>query len=222
VFAVDLHAHAGFLHLVRGRPTPFDPASLHLLGAVAKRRGLDAVAVTNHDFYEPRDDGPFDVQLLPGIEISTTRGHVTVVGPAPPRRTTAGELTPEEAVALAHDRGCAAIVAHPFRNSTVADADAPFDAVELNGKRPGDRTGVESIGERLGVPVVGGSDAHFPFEVGHAFTVVEAEELTPDSVVDAIRDGRVEARVRTTALSALMQRGYASLHELRGHADSSG
>ncbi|MFB6107575.1 MAG: PHP domain-containing protein [Haloplanus sp.] len=216
MLAVDLHAHAGFLHVVRGRPTPFDPVSLRVVAALARRRGLDAVAVTNHDFHEPHPDWLGGVRLLPGIEISTTRGHLLVVGPDPPRRTARDALTPEEAVELAHDRGCAAVVAHPFRNSTVAEADAPFDAVELNGKRP-NRQGVERLARDLDVPVVGGSDAHFPVEVGRAYTRLDAADPTPAAVVRAIREGRVEACVRESRLDALFHRAYGAVHRLRGH-----
>jgi len=45
------------------------------------------------------------------------------------------------------------------------------------------------------LPTVGGSDAHYPPEVGRAFTRVDTDRLTPAAVVEAIREGRAEAHV---------------------------
>ena len=159
--------------------------------------------------------------LLPGIEITTDRGHVLVVGPDPPEATKPGALSPPEAVALAHDRNCAAIVAHPFRNSTVRELDdVPFDAIEVNGKHPRSRPLVERLATDRDLPLVGGSDAHYPVEVGRAYTVVEADRLTPEAVVDAIRDGRVSARVSRSGLDRLVRRGYRTIHRRKRVLDA--
>ncbi|WP_313694482.1 PHP domain-containing protein [Halorarum halobium] len=208
-FAVDLHNHSRFFHGFVGRPTPYDPVGLRLHALVARRRGLDALTVTNHDYAYV---GDADLPILPGIEVSTTRGHVLVVGPDPPRRTTPGELTPAEAVDRAHERGCAAIVAHPFRNGSVRESDADFDAVELNGKNPEHDARTLQFADRRGLPVVGGSDAHYPFEVGRAYTTVEADSLGPRDVADAIRAGDVSSVSNLGRLHRLLDRGYSVVH----------
>ncbi|ERG88723.1 MAG: hypothetical protein J07HX5_00869, partial [halophilic archaeon J07HX5] len=121
-------------------------------------------------------------------------------------------LTPTEAVALAHDRGCAAVIAHPFRRSSVADSGAAFDAVELNGKRPERRARVRSLAKKLDVPVVGGSDAHIPVAVGRAATRIRVEQPTPAAVVAAIQRGDVTPVVRSTPVDWMMQRCYRAYH----------
>lgn len=214
MFRVDLHAHTRFYHSPRGHPTPFDPLGARLLAWYARRRGLDAVAVTNHDYRV--DYQPPGVTLLPGIEISTSRGHVTVVGPDPPERTDPGVLSPTEAVDLAHDHDCVAILAHPFRGSTARRSAAEFDAVELNGKHPDTHAKVRALAERRGLPLVGGSDAHFPFEVGRGYTAVDADELTPEAVVAAIRDGRVEPVFHERRTDRLLEPLYRAVHRHRG------
>ncbi|ADB59672.1 PHP domain protein [Haloterrigena turkmenica DSM 5511] len=220
MYSVDLHAHTRFFHGRRRLGDRFDPLGVRLLARAADRRGLEGVATTNHDYYTPLDP-PGGAQTLPGIEITTDRGHVLVVGPDPPEATKPGALSPAEAVALAHDRGCAAIVAHPFRNSTVRELeDVPFDAIEVNGKHPRSRPLVEQLAEERDLPLVGGSDAHYPFEVGRAYTVVEADEFTPESVVDAIRDGRVSARVSESLLDRLLRRGYRAIHNRKRVIDA--
>ncbi|SDJ98552.1 PHP-associated domain-containing protein [Natronorubrum texcoconense] len=214
MFAVDLHAHTRFFHGRRRLGDRFDPVGVRALARAGRRRGLDGVATTNHDYYTPFSSD--DVTLIPGIEVSTTHGHVLVVGPDPPTETVPLEYTPTEVVELAHERGCAAIVAHPYRGSDVTNdrfADVPFDAVEINGKHPRTRPLVEAVAATRELPVVAGSDAHFPFEVGRAYTLVDADALTPESVVEAIRDGRVEPRVAGGVVDELLRRGYRRIHE---------
>lgn len=215
MFALDLHTHTRFFHGRQRLGDRFDPVGVRALARVARWRGLDALALTNHDYYTPFvADDPV---LLPGIEISTSHGHLLVVGPDPPRRTVPGELSPTEAVDLAHDRGCAAIVAHPFRNSELRKVDAPFDAVELNGKHLERRQRVEKVARRRGLPLVGGSDAHLPFEVGRAYTVVDAAEPTAEAVVAAIRDGRVSVRTAPTRFDRALAPLYDRIHRRKGH-----
>jgi len=229
MFAVDLHAHTRFFH---GHPTlgrGFDPFGARMLAGMARYRGLDAVVTTNHDYYREFDlggsgtagensavAGDDSFALLPGIEVTTPRGHVLVVGPDPPSETSPGELTPSETVEIAHERDCAAIIAHPYRNSTVREADADFDAVEVNGKGTDPTRWVEQLARNRDLPLVGGSDAHYPFEVGRAYTEVEADELTPESVVDAIRDGRVAPSVDRSPGQRLLRWVYKQIHGQKG------
>ena len=211
-FAVDLHNHSRFFHGLAGRSTPYDPVGLRLHAVVGRGRGLDAVAVTNHD-YAYDDDIRFPT--VPGIEVSTSRGHVVVVGPDPPRRTVPGRRTPEELVDAAHERGCAAILAHPFRNGTARGSGADFDAVELNGKNPEHDARASGLADRLGLPLVGGSDAHYPVEVGRVYTAVEADSLAPADVVEAVRAGRVSPVSDLGPVHRVLDRGYTAVHRVR-------
>ena len=218
MLSIDLHAHTRFFHGRERAARTFDPVGHRLLAGVARRRDLDGVALTNHDYYRPLGDptGESGLLSLPGIEITTTMGHVVVLGPDPPTRTDPGALTPQEAVDLAHDRGCVAIIAHPFRNSTIRETDVAFDAIELNGKHPRTWPLVREIAEDRDIPLVGGSDAHYPVEVGRAYTRVDADP-EPESVVEAIREGRVEPALADDAFARLVQRGYRLVHRYKGH-----
>lgn len=223
MYAVDLHAHTRFFHGHDRAAQYYDPLGVRLLAGAARLRDLDAVATTNHDYYREFElDGELDgslAQTIPGIEVTTTRGHVLVIGPDPPRRTEPGELTPEETVEMAHDRGCAAIIAHPYRNSTIRDIDEDvgFDAIEVNGKHPRTEEWVRKLADNHDLPLSGGSDAHYPVEVGRAYTLVDADELTPESVVEAIRDGRIEPRVHYGPFNQLVRTFYQRIHEGKGY-----
>jgi len=120
MFTVDLHAHTRFFHGFQAEPTPYDPIGARLLALWGRRAGLDGIALTNHDYYRPFDSATGGPQFIPGIEVTTTAGHLLVVGPDPPRRTIPGERTPE-VVSQAHRNGCAAIIAHPYRRSRVRE-----------------------------------------------------------------------------------------------------
>ena len=215
MYSIDFHTHTRFFHGWEGRPTVFDPLGARLLGSFAHQRGLDGVVVTNHDYYRSSELPRDSPVMIPGIEVSTTAGHVLIVGPDPPSRTTPGRLTPEEAVAVAHDRDCVAIIAHPYRHGTVRESTAVFDAVEINGKNPRTAKRVQDLAKDRDVPLVGGSDAHFPFEVGRVYTRVQADVLSPKTIVTAVRDGDVEPHVNSGFRSRLLQKGYRWLHRSR-------
>ncbi|WP_122088818.1 PHP-associated domain-containing protein [Halalkalicoccus subterraneus] len=215
MLSLDLHAHTRFFHGHDRLAERFDPYGHAALTTLARRRGLDGVALTNHDYYRPLGNPHEEFLSVPGIEISTTKGHVVVLGPDPPTRTERGALTPAEAVELAHDRDCAAIIAHPFRNSTIRETDVAFDAIECNGKHPRTWPLVREIAAERDIPLVGGSDAHYPFEVGRAYTNVDAEP-TPESIVEAIREGRVEPEVAGGPFARVLRRGYRWIHERKG------
>ncbi|ELY89051.1 PHP domain-containing protein [Natrialba hulunbeirensis JCM 10989] len=222
MFAVDLHAHTRFFHGRRALGDRFDPIGVRLLTQTAARRGLDSVTLTNHDYNTRFGSALGGAATIPGIEISTTHGHVLVIGPDPPRETVPLEYTPREVVERAHERGCAAIVAHPYRDSDVLSerfADVPFDAVEINGKHPRTRALVESLAAEWELPIVAGSDAHVPFEVGRAYTMIDAPALTPAAVAEAIRDGRVQPRVADGPFDSALRQGYQWVHA-RKHPDS--
>jgi len=212
MYTVDLHAHTRFFHGFPAEPTAFDPIGARLLARWGRRSGLDGIALTNHDYYRPFDSATGPPRFIPGIEVTTTVGHLLIVGPEPPDRTVPGERTPEEVVSRAHDNGCAAIIAHPYRRSHVRESDADFDAVEINGKHPDNAERVRALAESLELPVVGGSDAHYPFEVGRTVTRIDAPELTPEGVATAIRDGAVEVDVRNSRVDDLMRTGYEFVH----------
>lgn len=216
MFAVDLHVHTRFFHGFDRAAPYYDPVGARMAGLAARLRGLDGFATTNHDYYRSLGD-PAGLPTLPGIEISTTQGHVLVVGPDPPRETEPGALTPAQAVRRAHERGCVAIIAHPFRNSTVRTTDVDFDAVELNGKTPQTWARAREVAARHDLPLVGGSDAHYPFEVGRAYTTVDAPTLTPETLVDAIRSGNVSVEMAFGPVANTLRHGYKLVHRLKGH-----
>lgn len=160
----------------------------------AKKRGLEGVAVTDHE----RLDGALkiaaeaDLLVIPGIEVRSSDGHVlglNVKEPIPER------LNATETVNRIHDAGGIAVACHPiglFKGGLGKHTNSSFDAVEVinSSAIPFGYAVKQSmkIASRLGKPRVAGSDAHYGPEIGCAYTVVNAEPNAND-VVKAICRG---------------------------------
>lgn len=184
---IDLHVHTSYSYdsLITPKELVF----------YAKNRGLDGVAVTDHD----RLDGALkisketDFLIIPGMEITSKDGHViglNVKEPVPPG------LSAEETVDRIHGAGGIAVACHPavpFKRSLRGYVTSKFDAVEVINSsvfpfRYSVRCG-EKIASRLGKARVAGSDAHYGPEIGYAYTVVDAKSGV-DEIIEAIRRGK--------------------------------
>lgn len=161
-------------------------------------KGLDGVAITDHytlDGYFEARSVCRDLILIPGYEVCSDAGHLLVLGL---------ELLPVNEEVVCYDEfvgwvrrsGGLVVLAHPAIEWGKLDRwiSCKPDAVEvLNALYPS-RLFVSKglrVARRLGVPYVGGSDAHKPENVGDAYTVVEVEG-NPDgeNVLKAIKEGR--------------------------------
>ena len=187
---VDFHVHSAAS--LDGR------SELDQLARAAKKRGLDAIAICDHNRFTLTDPETREgVLLLPGCEVSTASGHVLALFCREPF-----ELPPElpplsEAARLIHSRGGLAVLAHPFTRAGMdregeerfldgaecANARAYFHNPEANGM-------AAAFAARHELTATGGSDAHHAGEVGNCYTGVECEELTPEALEAAVRAGR--------------------------------
>lgn len=162
---------------------------------------LDVIAITDHDDirggWEARElwaKGRYGFDLIVGIEVTAIEGHVLalfVEEPVPNLRPVAEVL---EAV---HRQGGLCVVPHPLswltrgldrktlrRIQGMARDGLGFDAIETANQSPAARVGRRRAlalnRSALGLPEVGGSDAHFLPAIGSAFTLFSgrsAEDL---------------------------------------------
>ncbi len=176
----------------------------------AAARGLDAVAITDHDTTAGVRHAltlKTDILIIPGIEVSTKDGHVIVLG-------TTKEYAPgksaRETIAEAKADGCVTIVPHPyhyFRHAVgLRDKKAlqEADAVEAYNSRYYVGTAnskAARIARRYGKPVAAGSDAHDCEYVGFGENLIDAEERTVESVLCALKAGKISARCTKTPVS---------------------
>ena len=193
-FLADLHVHSD---------NSFDGLSgLDDIALAAKKRGLHAVAVTDHNVFTlGSPEMRHGVLLLPGCEVSTTGGHVTALFCRPfdvlaMRKN--GLPSVREAADAIRANGGIAVLAHPFaKKGASCEAFAPFiDGAECCNarayfKNPGANAEAAAFAEKYALPAVGGSDAHLAREVGGCFTAVECGST--EELEDAIKAGRCRA-----------------------------
>lgn len=53
-----------------------------------------------------------------------------------------------------------------------------------------------ALAERLGFLAIAGSDSHDPETIGDAYTVIEARDHSPSSVLEAVKSGKTEVFCR--------------------------
>lgn len=164
---------------------------------VAKRKGLDGIAITDHGslegyFEAKRIAKKYGIGIVAGYEYRAAEGDVVVLGveKMPPGK----RLPAANVVDFAHSHGGIAIAVHPFDplRSGVGNLirTVKFDAVETinshcfiygNAK-------AAKVASANSMPEVGGSDAHTASEVGNGFTVFSGS--SGGSIIKAIKCGR--------------------------------
>ena len=198
VLETDLHAHTRFAD---GFLSPFD------LVIQARRRGLDVLAITDHNILFPARMGRWFSRIvggptiLLGEEITTRRYHLHGVGLT--ERVDASLPMPE-ALAAIHRQGGIAIAAHPVRGywpAFEAELDH-LDAAEVMHPLAFGPSGsgwrwlemrdfyenARASGHRL--TAVGSSDYHFFSTLGICRTLVFATDDSDTAVLEALKQGR--------------------------------
>ena len=162
----------------------------------AVKKGLDGIAICDHNTVEGSLSGTkrakelnLPLLVLPGTEVSTIRGHLIVLGITDNIQP---NLSPQETIRIAHQKGGVVIAAHPFKMRSTGNVDGlDVDAIETFNSRCifGENDRAKEMAEALGKPQVGGSDSHLLSTIGLGFTEIDAE-LNVESVLSAIREGR--------------------------------
>jgi len=184
---VDLHVHSTY-----SSDSVITPKELVYY---AKKSGLTAVAVTDHNQVEGarKIAKETDFLIIPGTEVSSLGGHI--VGLNVQEAIPKGLCT-EETVDRIHDASGVAIACHPFvlfKGSVGKHVNENFDAVETKNASSfpfkSAARKADLLADRFGLPKVAGTDAHIPQAIGCAYTVIEAE-LNIEAILKSIVDGR--------------------------------
>jgi predicted metal-dependent phosphoesterase TrpH len=183
---IDLHVHT--------RSSLDSSITIKDLVFYSRLRGLDGVAVTDHDsLFRLRElEAINDLLIIPGAEITTDQGHVLAINT---NAMVASGLSFAETVDEIHDAGGLAILAHPtafFKGIGGRQLEQEWDAVEvINSSAIPFSFSVKRnrrIVTELGLPQTGGSDAHYAPEIGMAYTLIDSDRGV-DDVVEALRKG---------------------------------
>lgn len=190
----DLHLHT---NLGDGTASPARVLEL------ARRRGLDVIAVTDHDHLEgakrveellareadarTRGDLPpgRPIQLVWGCEVTTRDGHfLGLFMRKPPKMLQRAEATIE----AIKEQGGLCVVPHPLgrlvpslsrrRIDELLERGYPLDGIELYNPSPANaaaRQRVRELNWQWGLAAVGSSDAHFWQHIGAGYTLFPGE-----------------------------------------------
>ena len=187
---LDLHNHTRWSF-----DCSMDPAKVV---RVARARGIDAIAITDHDEIEGAREAQRaaggDILVIVGEEIDTTAGDILGLF----LKEKIATHDPIEAIRAIHDQGGVAILAHPFtktksvddRVARAIDGCEGFNArhstvPSIEGAEPEPR--IASFAKEYDLSLTAGSDAHFYRELARARTVVSASTL--EEAKEQIRRG---------------------------------
>lgn len=188
------------------------------LAKMAKRKGLDFLAITNHNNYSENFSLPHvpGLTLIPGVEWTHYRGHMNFLGISKPFSGSfvANDLAGMRAITRqARERGALVCVNHPKCNLCpyLWEDDESFQLVEVwNGPmRKVNRDGIawwtELLRQGRRIPAVGGSDFHrdhSPVRLGNPVTAVYADSPSAADILDAVSRGRsfITDRIRGVRL----------------------
>ncbi len=221
---VDFHVHSFFS--MDGVSSPED------IIAAARRAGLDAIAITDHNTCEAvnymmkrgmmRADGlPVEGFLvIPGVEVTTSDGHLLCLG---------CELSPSlkgrsavDVCRLAHEAGGMCVAPHPYDLFRAGIHENVLDALPLDGlevfnaaitlKRHNRKA--FDYAQRRGLPMTAGSDAHHADAVGVASTIVETDDFSVRGLLAAMKE-RTELEQRYLSTRQTIRKTWNNWFRLR-------
>jgi hypothetical protein len=173
----DLHNHTHY--------SPCSNLKPEILLKIAKKKGMNGIAVTDHNTIKGalkakklNKDKEFEVII--GDEVKTNYGDVLAY-------YLQKEIKSRDFFSVIDEikaQGGLIAVAHPFRISInpkhkfrypLEKIRDKIDAIECFNARmlPGNNEKAQRVAKKLNIPGIAGSDAHFKFEIGRAYTVFE-------------------------------------------------
>lgn len=165
----------------------------------AKKKGLDAVCITDHDSMGLRDVAAAYTErtgypVFVGIEFYSLQGDILAFGID---RYPKERISAQDFIDMVNEQGGITISAHPFRNNRRGleghlDIVKGITAIEvLNGSTLPDATKLaEDYSKKLCLPATGSSDCHVTEKVGVYATYFPDEIHSVRDLVKAVRSGR--------------------------------
>lgn len=173
----DLHIHTHYSKCSNLKP--------EILLKLAKKLNFDGIAVTDHNTIKgsiavKKLNKDKDFEVVTGCEIETSNGSILAYYT---NEEIKSRNIPEIVDEIKKQGGLAAI-AHPFRTSPfykhkfsypINYIKKKIDAIEAFNARnlPGNNKKAIKVANELRIPKIAGSDTHFAFELGKAYTLFD-------------------------------------------------
>jgi len=201
---IDLHTHTFPLS---------DDSQLELpqLVNLARQAGLDAICLTEHDWFRKKDAvvrlcQEHDFLILPGIGMNTEEGHFLVLGL---EKYIFGMHRAKFLKQVVDEAGGVMILAHPYRRQLRSSDDFEVaveqyrnepifhlvDTVETHNGRAMERQNrfSQELCRRLSLKGVGGSDAHSKADIPSCATFFQKEISNVEELIAELKAGRFRA-----------------------------
>jgi predicted metal-dependent phosphoesterase TrpH len=202
---IDLHIHTCYSY--------DSNLTLDQLSTAVRCKGLDGIAVLDHDEIEGaltlRENAPFEV--IVGEEIGSAHGGI---GALFIERRIPPHLGAEETIARIRDQGGLVFIPHPFSRAVPGRIDqqklyqiiSQIDIIEgynARAPRPTDDQRARDLALQHGLPIAAGSDAHFSWEVGRAYTEMDSFK-GPAQFMDSLHNARLYFKGKTPFIFPLL------------------
>ena len=192
----------------------------------AYQKGFDVLAITNHDQvtydnYLAEYAKERGILLIPGTEATIGKKHILLLNMDYSLR----RIKTFDDLKQLKDGAGLIIAPHPFfpsftsLNSKLEENLDIFDAIEYSHcylEKINFNKKAENLAKKFSLPLIGTSDAHFLWQMGTTYSLIEAKKDL-ESVFAAIREGKVE--IVTEPLSLLKACSIAWMvlsHMMRG------
>ena len=198
---IDLHTHT----FPRSDDSFLKPADLIQR---AKQSGLDAICLTEHDWFWDKEElgrliQEHDFLVLPGVELNTEEGHIIVFGI---EEYVFGMHRSEYLRRIVDEEGGVMILAHPYRRNLHDEDDLHaaverycrksflhlLDAIEVKNGRATKRQNQFSreACRRLKLKGIGGSDVHRTTEIPTTATFFQRNIRNVEELITELKAGR--------------------------------
>ena len=211
---LDLHIHSKYSEDATGSPEE--------IIKILKKKGFSGVAITDHNNIEGGlkavKVAPKDFVVIPGIEISTSDGHIIALNVKEniPRRQKVEE-TVDKIIYL----GGTPIVPHLFRSmSGIKEENLKIikdklSAIEVfnSCSVPKSNYKMAKIAKKYNLGGTGGSDSHLPEYAGYSYTVVDTTDKSIDSILSEIEKSKTWGEGKTLPLDYRRDRMIKSVKQ---------
>jgi len=161
---------------------------------IAKKKGLSGIAITDHDTIKgalKTKSVAFDnFMVIVGAEVQTDKGEI--IGLFLNEEIKSRKFA--EVIDEIKDQDGITVLPHPYKNRQCDPKDLleMVDLVEgLNARTSKELNyRAQNLAKNFGLPIIAGSDAHTPFEIGQEQTIIQGWEVVFDDIKDYLLKGK--------------------------------
>lgn len=187
------------LHLHDNKYSTDSYISIEEIVREAKRKGLDGIALTNHenpDVVKEIDElvEKYDFVIFPGVEYLTKDGDIVAFGID---KLPEEQMSAQEFIEYVDKFGGTCTAAHPYRTNNRGLEDKLYTVKGLtaiegyNGSTSDYHNGLAvKAGKELGIQVIGSSDAHVVEKVGVYATLLPYKVKNVKELIEALKTNR--------------------------------